>query len=67
MKLNDIEILSLIDLNYDELIEYFKHKYGQPNYPYFYSKNRLVLNKNNYRTNEFLEIHHISKDKISCL
>lgn len=58
---------NLMDLNYDELVDYLLKKYGKVNGNYFIDEGCNYKNKNITRGNEGLFIHHIDEDKAILL
>lgn len=57
----------LLEMSYDELIEYFIKKNGQPKYDYFHTQECRSVHEKNSRTKEGLEIHHIDENKYDNL
>lgn len=57
----------LLEMSYDELIEYFIKKNGQPKYDYFHTQECRSVHEKNSRTKEGLEIHHIDENKYAVL
>ena len=58
----------LLKLNYEEVCNYYKQKYGHPLKDYFVNENCRSTNaKVNSRTKEGLMIHHIDEDKAIML
>ncbi len=57
----------LLEMSYDELIEYFIKKNGQPEHDYFHTEECRSVHEKNSRTKEGLEIHHIDENKYALL
>lgn len=52
-----------LNMNYDDLCNYLKEKYGCVKYPYFCTEKMRSRNQRNMRTKEGLYCHHIDEDK----
>lgn len=53
----------LLNMNYQQLVELMKQKYGPVPYDYFCTPSCKSVNLKNSRTYDGLEIHHIDEDK----
>lgn len=63
--MSDIELL--LNLNYDECVEFLASKYGRPKKSYFSNSFCKSKNTSISRTNQGLVIHHIDEDKAIML
>lgn len=53
----------LLEMSYDQLVNYYLKKYGKVKYDFFHTPTCVSVQKKNSRTKEGLEIHHIDEDK----
>lgn len=57
----------VMEMSYDELVNYLIKKYGPARYDYFINEYCTIKNKKVSRTNEGLYCHHIDEDKAIML
>ena len=65
--MNREEIEKELSLNYFELVDYLKAKYGEAKYDYFYNDTFRSINRKVRRNKEGLFCHHIDEIKIPLL